>query len=467
MAVPQVSDFGELNFGRAQLGHEKRRSRLVSLANQIVAHPDGTLPDKLRDPAAYQAMYRLFKTKQVTHAAVLQTHRERTLEKMKAHEGTVLVLHDTTELDYTSKKSLHANLGQIGDGGGRGYECHNSLAVDGKTGELLGLANQILHRRAKAGKKESVTKKREREDRESLLWLHGSSAIGVPPSGSTWVDVCDRGADTFEFLDHEVRTERSFVTRSNHNRGIIVGHSPDGEHGLLHDHARTLPALGQRKVRVGGRDGKLTRWANCMIAAGPVQILPPQKKRGKHRGLPLVLWVVRVWEVDPPEGELEPVEWILITNVSTVTLEHAVERVEWYEKRWIIEDFHKGQKTGCRIEDLQFRHTDRLEPMIALLSVVALMMVNLRYAARQPELAAAPAVLHIPESYVAVLSVWRYGERRTNLTISEFYLALARLGGHQNRKSDGPPGWLTLWRGWNSLQVMHDYAIKAGDERSD
>ena len=34
------------------------------------------------------------------------------------------------------------------------------------------------------------------------------------------------------------------------------------------------------------------------------------------------------------------------------------------------------------------------------------------------------------------------------------FLAVARMGGHQNRKSDGPPGWLTLWRGWHQLVVM-------------
>jgi hypothetical protein len=37
-----------------------------------------------------------------------------------------------------------------------------------------------------------------------------------------------------------------------------------------------------------------------------------------------------------------------------------------------------------------------------------------------------------------------------------FYLHVARLGGHQNRKADGLPGWLTLWRGWMKLQAMVD-----------
>jgi hypothetical protein len=30
----------------------------------------------------------------------------------------------------------------------------------------------------------------------------------------------------------------------------------------------------------------------------------------------------------------------------------------------------------------------------------------------------------------------------------------ARLGGFQARKSDGPPGRQTLWRGWEKLHLM-------------
>ena len=44
------------------------------------------------------------------------------------------------------------------------------------------------------------------------------------------------------------------------------------------------------------------------------------------------------------------------------------------------------------------------------------------------------------------------------MTVKEFFMALARLGGHMNRKSDGDPGWLVLWRGWMKLQSMLDGA---------
>ena len=463
-----AGSFGEMNFGGAVLGDQRRSKRLVRLANQIAAHPQGTLPHKLGDPASYQAMYRLCKCPEVTHAAVLEPHRQGTLEKMRGWEDTVLVIHDTTELDYTSHKSLHHQLGQIGDGGGRGYECHNSLAVSAGTGELLGLANQILHHRAEVPKDEGVAASREREDRESRLWLLGSQAVGSPPPGRQWVDVCDRGADTFEFLDDEERRGRQYVVRSNYNRAILVGHCDDPgsgpQRGLLQDHVRNQEPIAGRVIGVPSGKGRKARRAKCLLSVVPLRIQRPHVKRGIHGDEPLPVWVVRVWEIEAPADVTEPLEWMLLTNLPTSSVEDVVARIPWYERRWTIEDYHKGQKTGCDIETLQFDHCDRLEPMIGLLSVVAVMLVNLRHAARQEDAATTPAATCVPQIHIAVLSVWRFRERRVNLTIREFYLALARLGGHQNRKSDGSPGWITLWRGWNQLQQMVDYALKAGVE---
>ncbi len=461
--------FGEINFGTAALGDARRNRRLVRLANQIYAHPEGTLPQKISDPASYQAMYRLCKSQKVTHAVVLKPHRQLTLQKMQTCNDIVLVIHDTTELDFTSRTSLHDELGQIGNGKGKGYECHNSIAMAASSGEILGLANQILHHRANVQKNEGVAAKREREDRESLLWLRGSQAIGTAPPQSIWVNVCDRGADTFEFLDDQETRGCHYLIRSQKNRTILRGHGDEiddePQTKLLHDDIRNHPAWGGVLIWIPARDGSKARFAKCLISAAAVRIVPPHVRRGKHGKQPIASWVVRVWEIDSPHDVDGPLEWILLTNFPVLSLEDATTRIQWYEKRWTVEDYHKALKTGLGIEKLQFDSIDRLEPMIALLSVIATMLVNLRYEARNEETANQSASQHVPPTYIAVLTVWRYSERRTDVTVYDFYMALARLGGHQNRKSDGPPGWITLWRGWNKLQQMVDYAIKAGVEK--
>ena len=92
--------------------------------------------------------------------------------------------------------------------------------------------------------------------------------------------------------------------------------------------------------------------------------------------------------------------------------------------------------------------------MIAILSVVAVMLLNLRQAARRPDAQERPATEIIEPIYEEVLRGYRYKTPREPMSISEFSMALARLGGHMNRKGDGFPGWLTLWRGWQKLQSM-------------
>ena len=95
-----------------------------------------------------------------------------------------------------------------------------------------------------------------------------------------------------------------------------------------------------------------------------------------------------------------------------------------------------------------------MEPMIALQSVVALTLLQLRDASRRPDAQTAPATDIVDEENVNVLSKWRHGETRSNWTVHEFFLALARLGGHQNRRQDKRPGWIVLWRGWVALQLL-------------
>lgn len=456
---PQRS-FGQEHFGTVKLGHAERNRCLIKIATLLQRHPGGTLPDKLSCPKDYKAMLRLANRPEVTHAAVLRPHQERTVAQMRAVAGTtVLLIHDTTELDYSGLHSLAAELGPIGNGHGRGYLCHNSLAVDPRRREVLGLAGQLLHCREAVPPREGVADKRARESRESRLWTRAVEAIGPVVPDKRCIDVCDRGADVFEFLAYEVQAGRSFVVRSTYSRSIRVGHGK-GRQTCLHAYARTLPEQGRRPLTIAARPGRPGRKTEVAVAWAAVRVVPPHVRRGKYAPRPLDLWVIRVWETDPPAG-VEPVEWILLTNVAVASVADAWERVDWYECRWLVEEFHKGQKTGCAIEDMQFTTAAALQPMIALLSVVAVTLLNLREIGRRPEAKTRLATEVVDAEYVKVLSHWRHKEVRLHMSIHDFFLALARLGGHQNRKSDGHPGWLVLWRGWMKLQyILVGYEIR-------
>jgi len=78
--------FGEGHFGSAQLGNQARTRRLATLATQLTQHPGGTLPQKLRNPAALEATYRLMSRAEVKHATVLASHQAETLRRTN-HPG--------------------------------------------------------------------------------------------------------------------------------------------------------------------------------------------------------------------------------------------------------------------------------------------------------------------------------------------------------------------------------------------
>jgi hypothetical protein len=207
--------FGQEHFGHARLGDRRRTRSLVDLADRCARHPGGTLPQKFKDPNALRRCYDLMNCRTVTHASVLEPHVQHTLQRLLEQHGVVLIIHDGSELDFSTLTSLRDQLGQIGTGSGRGYQCLNSLVVLPADKQVLGLASQILSCRPEVPKNETRQQKRLREDRESLLWLQAvdqaeaaaascQRRLGIVPADDRLVvDVVDGGGDTFEFLDHQ------------------------------------------------------------------------------------------------------------------------------------------------------------------------------------------------------------------------------------------------------------------------
>jgi hypothetical protein len=159
--------------------------------------------------------------------------------------------------------------------------------------------------------------------------------------------------------------------------------------------------------------------------------------------------VVRVWEADPPPG-VEALEWILLTDWPANTFAEALEVALAYSTRWLIEEFHKALKTGTKAEKLQLETAEALFASIAIKSVVALRLLDLRERVRlSPEAPAEQSGLSELE-----LAVLRERLNRPIKTVREVALAIGRLGGHMNRKGDGLPGWQTLFRGMAKLNDL-------------
>lgn len=498
---PTAENFHQQAFPDLNLGDKRRQARFQKVAQSCLDHPEGSLPDKFRDRNDYDAALNLFARPECSHQNLIDAHCFALLERLESSgPSVVLFIHDTTDLDYSNQRTLEPYLGQIGNGGGRGFLCHNCICVDPDSRQIFGLGSQILHIRPFVDKNESVADKRARENRESRLWLHGLNNIGPAPVSKTWVHIADRGADIFEFLQPLVDRAQAFVIRSTHNRKLhqekpkkprkskkskskktaeqpleqskqeqcveqqheegtqLLVQKEDGTPHLLHDYLESLDAGLSWIKEVTPTAQRQGRFAQMKACAAKVTIAPPHVRKGEYRKEAITLWAIRVWEETPGIDKEETLEWVLLTSQDCSKEEDLLKVVGWYESRIVVEEYHKAQKTGMGTEKLQLQDVEAIKAVIALLSVIAVAIVNLRIAARDQEKAKEDAEKYVPHTWVKVLSIWRYKQVR-KMTVLEFTMALAKLGGHLNRKSDGLPGWLTLWRGWERLHTMLDYEL--------
>jgi hypothetical protein len=267
------------------------------------------------------------------------------------------------------------------------------------------------------------------------------------------VHIGDRYSDIFSFLRLCRERHCDFVIRAAQDRcvDLLVEQaerpSPPAQH--LFEVVERWPAQASSTVEIDASQKRQARTATVLLAWQPLRLLPPrrQETQGWH---PLVVWVIHVWEPEPPEGA-EALEWVLLTSVPTQTFEDAQERVDWYHARWMVEDFHQGLKTGCQIEQRQLQDYEGLRTLLGLLAPMAIRLMQLRAASRQdPE---QPASQVLPPDIVAVVAHLDHRPPET-MTVQQCWHAIARYGGYLGRKSDGPPGWKTLWRGWLHIQTL-------------
>ena len=449
-ALLPPAQWAQEEFGFARLGDQRRNKRLVNIAEHMAANPGGTLPGAFPDLAELKAAYRFFGQKGVTFEQVLAPHFERTQQACR-QPGEYLLIEDSTLLDY-SGRCVAPDLGVIGDGRGRGFELHSALAIRVESwtlaqrpeGVVVGLFDQQCRRPRPAPENEKRGQRLSRP-RRSQRWVAALAAAGRPPAGSQWIYVADRESDIFEVPRDCGLCGWDFVIRSCQNRRLA------DQAGHLWPTVAQAPVLGQSPVELRARPGQPARTAIVELRSVRLDLDGPWRPGG---GLPPLrdVNVVEIREVDAPEGVQEPLHWILLTSLPCLTKAQMQRVVGIYAGRWWIEEYHKALKSGAGVEASQLERADRLEALIAVLAVVAVRLLSAKMLARsQPESfeAAAsfgPQMLELLEK--------KLGLPAGGWTNRNVFRAVARVGGFIGRKSDGEPGWQTIWRGWQRLMWM-------------
>lgn len=439
----------EDQFSQCELGNSLRTERLQKVASAMLSCPEQSLPKQNAAWGDLKAAYRLFDNKQVTFDAVAEEHWKHTRQ---TKPGRYLLISDTTDIDHFSHRAT-TGLGQLGKGNGRGMQLHNCLVYNCDDKLIEGAAGALLNYRIKVPKNETRMQRLSRV-RESELWGNLVDKVGLAPEGSHWIHVFDRGGDNFEAMCHIRLAECDWVIRAAKlQRNVIL---ESGDKVSLKEALNHARVLGSYELSLRSRQGVKARTANLEVSVVRVTFPMPRhhSKWVKQCGIKeLTMNVVVVQETNAPKG-VSAIRWVLLTSLPVNTFSDAWQVIEDYENRWLVEEYHKVLKTGCRVEMHTLRTADRLEPLIGLISVIGIRLFQLKLVGRSQKKALART--HVPSTWLKCLKLARPKVKLTGMTVYEFFRHLAKLGGFLARKCDGEPGWQTVWRGYQKLQTLLD-----------
>jgi len=426
------------------LGDARLNRRLARLVEDLAAQPTASVPQACGTWAATKAAYRFWDSAQVSAAAIREAHQQGTVERLADH-ATVLVVQDTTNLDFTHHPATQG-LGYLDRPPHQGLKVHSALAVS-TAGVPLGLLHQEVWSRDPFTKgKHHQRRRREMAEKESQRWRDGLRVSQeVIPRPHTFIVVADREADIYELFAAPRRENGHLLIRATHNRRV------DDVAGYLWAAIRQSPVRGQLTVALRRHDERPAREAHLTVRYMTLAIQRPRHGRRQPGPAELALQVILVEEEAPP-ATAEAICWLLLTTLPVDTLAQAGQCVYYYTLRWLVERYHYVLKSGCQVEELQLETAARIECALATYCIVAWRLLWLTYEARSnPELSA-DRVLAAPEWQSLYCTIHKTPTPpQTPPTLHQAVRWIAQLGGFLGRKSDGEPGVKVIWRGLRRL----------------
>lgn len=442
-------------FNSAQFGDWRLFLRLLVVAEHLAKHPEAPINQASEIWTKTKAAYRFFDNKKVLPEFILRPHIKRTIERIGQQAEEVLIIQDSTFLNYSKMKSSQ-DLGPIGKlhSSCMGLVMHSSLATT-EFGLPLGiLQHKIWARDPEEHGKTKDRAKKPIEDKESFRWLEAlQQYTSCLPRKCKAVTVCDREADIYDFFSEAEKLGAQYLVRAKYNRCIP-------ECPKLWEFMEERLVAATEKILVPRQSDRPERTATVEIRYAPVAFAcPVDRPRGNK--LPTVsLYAVYVNELNPPSHVDEPLSWMLLTNVPTNSLPEAQKRIQWYKQRWQIETLHRILKSGCKVERARLEKNHRRIPYLTISSIIAWKLLLLTYFNRISPEAPASTLLSQAECEVLYSVTHNSPLKKHQFNAKKATTWIAQLGGYMARRSDPTPGPTHIWRGWQRLQdFTHMYSL--------
>jgi Transposase DDE domain len=305
----------------------------------------------------------------VTVGEMAVSAAERTAELVAGRD--VLAIQDSSELVFGGKQARERGFGPIGRGGGTGgLLLHAVLAVDPVSGSLLGLVDMQVHNRI--GGKPAHRRTRSTDEKESQRWLDGQvSAADVLAKAARVTVVGDRESDIFEaFVSRPANVH--VLTRVAQNRRIESAVA-----STLFELANRLPEQGRCEVTIPAAPGRAARTAVLALRYGPVIVRKPKNGAAADLRGTIALTLVDIKETSSP-ADGPAIHWRLLTTHHVDHPGTARMILDFYRRRWIIEDYFRTLKTaGFDVEASEIEDPNAMTRFVGAAACAAVKVLQL------------------------------------------------------------------------------------------
>lgn len=412
------ADWCQWELRHLELGDRRRGRRAQAILQARWDQPQASFYGSFNGWSAAKGAYGLIEhpSADIGLSSLLSSHQERTQERMAA-ESVVLLPQDTTTLNHTGLVQT-TGLGSLGDNPGRGLWLHSLLAFR-PDGVPLGVLHAHCWARPPEASDTAQRNAQSLEEKESVRWLDafhvaGQAARRMPQT--QLVVITDREGDLYELHDavHIGPANLHILVRAEHDRKLEQDEK-------LWSFMAQQPLGQRRQLRVPRRSGQPERLTEVEVRWAPVKIEAPAV--GCKKSWPsLWLWAIWVHEPNAPAG-VETIDWMLLTDLPIDGPEAAWEKVQWYCRRWGIEEWHRALKTGCGAEQREFKTAEHLQRVLAFdLMVAWRVLACVKLGRALPQLAA--TVLYTAQELEVLMAAIKknspfHADQQTNTATSQ------------------------------------------------
>ena len=382
--------------GGLDLGDQRRDRRAVEILQARWQQPQASFYGSFQGWTPAKGAYGLIEhaSPQISLESLLAPHQEQTQARMAA-EALVLLVQDTTTLNYTGLKETRG-LGPLGEEKGRGLWLHSLLAF--RPDRIpLGVTSARCWARDPSPDPTRGRNAKGIDEKESLRWLeafHQGAGMARRMPQTQLVVLSDREGDLYELYDavQVCPPNLHLLVRAQHDRRLEA-------QPKLWEYMAAQPLGQPRSLSLPRRHGQPARTAQVQVRWAQVSLQPPAV--GNKKNWPaLSLWAIWVFEPNPPAG-VPALEWMLLTDLPLADAQAAWQKVQWYCQRWGIEEWHRVLKSGCGVEQREFKTAEHLQRVLAFDLIVGWrVLASVKLGRQLPQLPA--TVLYTPEELLVL-----------------------------------------------------------------